>query len=122
MTSLSGKSGSCWLARAQPTDYPRLDSSIHAETVVIGAGIVGLTAALRLCEAGRQAIVLEGLRVGGQVTGRSTAKITTQHALIYRELSERLGPDKARSYAEANTAGAAQIRNWVRHHKIDCDL
>jgi glycine/D-amino acid oxidase-like deaminating enzyme/nitrite reductase/ring-hydroxylating ferredoxin subunit len=122
MTSLSGKPGSCWRARANPTDSPRLDSSLHAETVVIGAGIVGLTAALRLCEAGRQVIVLEGLRIGEQVTGRSTAKITTQHALIYRELSERLGSTKARFYAEANSAGAAQIRDWVRLHEIDCDL
>ena len=71
---LAGKSGSCWTAVAQPTNYPRLERSIHAETVVVGAGIVGLTAALRLCEAGRSVIVVEGLRIGGQVTGRSTAK------------------------------------------------
>src|SRR5688500_3484560 len=122
MSQLPGRSGSCWVASAKPTNYPSFEGSIHAETVVVGAGIVGLTAALRLCEAGRSVIVLEGLRVGGQVTGRSTAKITTQHALIYRELTERLGFDKARAYAEANEAGARQIKDWTQAYAIDCDL
>ena len=119
---LPGKNGSCWVAAARPTNYPSLAASIHAETVVVGAGIVGLTTALRLCEAGRSVIVLEGLRVGGQVTGRSTAKITTQHALIYRQLIDNLGLDLARAYAEANRTGVGQIKEWVRACGISCDF
>ncbi|TIW17251.1 MAG: FAD-binding oxidoreductase, partial [Mesorhizobium sp.] len=53
MAILSGKSGSCWVAAAPATNYPPLEGSIHAEAIVVGAGIVGLTTALRLCEAGR---------------------------------------------------------------------
>jgi glycine/D-amino acid oxidase-like deaminating enzyme len=49
---------------------------------VIGAGIVGLTAAYLLASAGLSVAVVEALRVGRQVTGRSTAKITSQHSLI----------------------------------------
>ena len=77
MHTLPGKLGSCWAANAAATGYPRLGESIQVETVVVGAGIVGLTIALRLCEEGRSVAVVEGLAVGGQVTGRSTAKITT---------------------------------------------
>lgn len=79
MAILSGSPGSCWVAAATATNYPPLEGSIHADAVVVGAGIVGLTKALGLCEANRSVIVVEGLRTGGQVTGRSTAKITTQH-------------------------------------------
>jgi glycine/D-amino acid oxidase-like deaminating enzyme/nitrite reductase/ring-hydroxylating ferredoxin subunit len=122
MIELPGKSGSCWTATARPTDYPALEGSIHAETVVVGTGIVGLTTALRLCEEGREVVVLEGLRVGGQVTGRSTAKITTQHALIYRHLIDALGIDLAQSYADANRAGAGQVREWALAFDIACDL
>lgn len=122
MPRLSGETGSCWVATAPPTEYPPLEESIHAETVVVGAGIVGLTAALRLCQAGRSVIVVDGLRVGGQVTGRSTAKITTQHALIYRHLIDSVGRELAQSYADANSAGAAQIKEWVDAHGIACDL
>lgn len=122
MADLPGRSGSCWVAAATPTDYPRFEGSLHADTVVVGAGIVGLTAALRLCEAGRSVIVLEGLRVGGQVTGRSTAKVTTQHSLIYHCLTESFGSERARTYADANRAGIRQIRDWIRDHGIACDL
>ncbi|WEX10556.1 FAD-dependent oxidoreductase [Chelativorans sp. AA-79] len=122
MSALSGKPGCCWTENAQAAEYPSLDGSIHAETVVVGAGIVGLTTALRLLEAGRSVIVVEGLRVGRQVTGRSTAKITTQHRLIYRDLIDAIGLDRARDYAEANSAGAGQIRSWVAEHGISCGL
>jgi glycine/D-amino acid oxidase-like deaminating enzyme/nitrite reductase/ring-hydroxylating ferredoxin subunit len=88
----------------------------------VGAGIVGLTTALRLCEAGRSVIVVEALRVGGQVTGRSTAKITTQHALIYRHLIDTRGRELAQSYADANKAGVACIKDWIREYGIACDL
>lgn len=118
----TGKVGSCWLAGAPPTSRPALAGSLHAETVIVGAGIVGLTVALHLAEAGHSVIVLEGLRVGGQVTGGSTAKITTQHALIYRHLIDHLGLERAQSYADANQAGARQIKQWVDDYQIACDL
>jgi glycine/D-amino acid oxidase-like deaminating enzyme/nitrite reductase/ring-hydroxylating ferredoxin subunit len=119
---LTGRIGSCWLAGSPSTSRPSLTGSLHAETVVIGAGIVGLTTALHLTEAGRSVIVLEGLRIGGQVTGRSTAKITTQHALIYRHLIDHLGLDRAQSYADANEAGARRINQWIHDYQITCDL
>lgn len=119
---LPGKPGSCWAAGPGSRVFPQFAGSIHTETVIVGGGIVGLTAALRLCESGRSVVVVEGLRIGGQVTGRSTAKITTQHALIYRHLIDTLGLEAARAYAEANSAGAKQIHDWVRQHAIECEL
>ncbi|PSJ60055.1 FAD-dependent oxidoreductase [Kumtagia ephedrae] len=122
MPALPGQLGSCWSSTAAATRYPRLEGSMHADTVVVGGGIVGLTTALRLCEQGRSVILLEALKIGGQVTGRSTAKITTQHALIYRYLMETLGREAAKTYAEANGAGASCIRNWIDGYGISCDF
>ena len=122
MANLPGRIGSCWVADAPVTHYSALDDSLQTETVIVGAGIVGLTAALRLCEMGRQVVVLEGLRVGGQVTGRSTAKITTQHALIYRHLIDKRGLRAAQDYADANRSGASLIGMWTSHYGIGCDL
>jgi hypothetical protein len=53
--------------------------------------------------------VVEALRVGRQVTGRSTAKITSQHSLIYGHLIETRGIDQAQCCAEANRSGAAWL-------------
>lgn len=113
---------SYWTLDVPAARYPELEGSLHAETVVVGAGIVGLTTALRLCEAGREVIVVEAMDVGRQVTGGSTAKVTAQHGLIYDHLIRTAGRDKAMLYAEANRAGMEQIAAWIHALRIACDF
>jgi glycine/D-amino acid oxidase-like deaminating enzyme/nitrite reductase/ring-hydroxylating ferredoxin subunit len=119
---LPGKPDCCWTATAPETSYPALTGSGGADVAVVGAGIVGLTTAYLLARAGLSVGVVEARRVGRQVTGRSTAKITSQHALIYRHLIDTLGIDQAQRYAEANRSGAQQICDWVGELGIACDL
>ena len=111
---------SCWTATAPKTAYPKLAGSHAAEVVVVGAGIVGITAAYLLSEAGLSVALLEARRIGRQVTGRSTAKITTQHSLIYRHLIETFDLETAQRYADANRLGMNQIRQWVEQLGIAC--
>jgi glycine/D-amino acid oxidase-like deaminating enzyme len=119
--TLPGKPESCWTATAPKTAYPKLAGSQEAEVVVVGAGIVGVTAAYLLREAGLSVALLEARRIGRQVTGRSTAKITTQHSLIYRHLVQTFDLETAQSYADANRLGMNQIGKWVEHLGIACD-
>jgi glycine/D-amino acid oxidase-like deaminating enzyme len=119
---LPGVADCCWAATASHESYPHLKKSTRTDVAIVGAGIVGLTAAYVLSRAGARVAVLEGLRVGGQVTGRSSAKITSQHSLIYRHLRDTFSIDIARLYAEANRAGVDQIRVWIRELAINCDL
>ena len=116
------KTDSAWTDKPPRTRFPSLQGKASADVAVIGAGIVGLTAALALAKAGVSVVVLEARQIGRQVTGRSTAKITTQHALIYKHLIDTYSIERAKLYAEANLAGASQIRDWVREYGIDCDL
>ena len=119
-TKLPGKPESCWTATAPKTAYPKLAGARTADVVVVGAGIVGVTAAYVLAEAGLSVTLLEARRIGRQVTGRSTAKITTQHSLIYRHLIETFDLETAQLYADANRLGVNQIRQWVEQLGIDC--
>ena len=89
---------------------------------MVGAGIVGLSAALLLLRGGHRVAVLEALQVGRQVTGRSTAKITSQHGLIYQTLEKSFGEEGAQAYGAANEAGLAQIVRFAEELGIECDL
>lgn len=119
---LPGRPESCWVASAPETRYRRYAHSNRADVAVIGGGIVGLTAAYLLTRAGYAVTVLEARRIGRQVTGRSTAKITAQHALIYTDLIESLGLERARLYGEANHSAVELVVALARDLDIACDL
>ena len=119
---LPGKPELCWTATAPKTAYPKLVGTHAAEVVIVGAGIVGITAAHLLSEAGLSVALLEARRIGRQVTGRSTAKITTKHSLIYRHLIETFDLETAQRYADANRLGMNQVRQWVEQLGISCDF
>src|ERR1044071_6947267 len=119
---LPGKRDCCWADAAEATSYPTLTHSEKTDVAIVGAGIVGLTAAYSLIQAGLSVTVLEARKIGRQVTGRSTAKVTAQHTLIYRSLIDKFGVGHAQLYADANRSGVEQIRSWVDTLSIDCDF
>ena len=112
----------CWIDTAPATRYPAVSRSFEGEVVVVGAGIVGLTAAWVLAKAGLDVTVLEAARVGRGVTARSTAKVTSQHGLALGRIAERHDEARARMYAEANAAGAAWVVETAGALGIECDL
>lgn len=113
---------SLWDASAPDTDFPALAGDVSVDVAIVGGGIVGLTAARLLKQAGRTVAVLEARRIGRQVTGKSTAKITSQHNLVYAKLIKKFGEAGARAYAEANEAAVAQVGSFVREDAIACEL
>jgi len=117
-----GTHRSIWLETSEGTDYNRLEGGVHADTVVIGGGIAGLTTAAHLDDAGQSVVVLERDRILTGVTGHTTAKLTSQHGLVYDHLLESVGEEKARQYAEANEAAIDTVESRIDDHGIDCDF
>jgi glycine/D-amino acid oxidase-like deaminating enzyme len=95
---------------------------VTVDVAIIGAGIAGLTTAHELKKAGKRVAVIEARQVGHQVTGRSNAKITSLHSLIYADLTDRLGEEKARLYGEVNQEAINYIARTVTDLRIDCAL
>lgn len=118
-----GRHVSPWVATAPPADLG--DTAFRpydADVVVVGAGVVGLTTALLLQQAGRDVVLVDSGAVGQGVTAHSTVKVTVAQGTVLQQLARRLGEHAARLYAEVNAAGLARVRSLVDEHGIDCDL
>lgn len=110
---------SLWIETSEPTSFPQLEDDIAADVVVVGGGIAGLTTAAELAEAGADVTVLEANRVGSGTTGRSTAKVTTQHGLCYDRFRSRFGEERAWQYARANEAALEAVSDRCERMDVD---
>lgn len=97
-----------------------LKEDIHTKVVVIGAGMAGILTAYLLEEQGMETIVLEAGHIASGQTQNTTAKITSQHNLIYSYLIEKFGEEKAKMYAQANQQAIEQYETIIEKEKIDC--
>jgi glycine/D-amino acid oxidase-like deaminating enzyme/nitrite reductase/ring-hydroxylating ferredoxin subunit len=111
-----------WDEAAPRHAFPELAGHYSVDVAIIGGGIVGVTAARRLKDMGLTAAVVEARRIGRQVTGRSTAKITSLHGLTYAALARKHGEAKARLYGKAQQAALGEILRLAALHRIDCDI
>ena len=68
----------------------------------IRGGLAGILTAHFLEQSGRQCVVLEADRIGSGQTGHTTAKVTSQHGLIYQKLMKCAGKKQAEQYAKIN--------------------
>ena len=115
-------SASYWLASTPCTSYPRLDEDMSVDVAIVGAGLVGITLAYLLKKEGRKVAVIEADRILQGTTGHTTAKITSQHSLIYEKLIRSMGKELAYQYAEANESSIRLIETIIDENKIDCDF
>ncbi|MFY0148077.1 FAD-dependent oxidoreductase [Bacillus cytotoxicus] len=111
---------SYWMDSTLLPTFPALSENIKTEVVIIGAGITGITTAYLLAKEGMKVVLLDSDRILNGTTGHTTAKITAQHDLIYDELINHFGIDKARLYYEANHQALQFIKETVKTHHIEC--
>lgn len=100
--------------------FPPLDRDIKTDVLIIGGGMAGLLCAHMLKQAGIDYALVEADRLCSGVTKNTTAKITSQHGLIYNKLIRRFGSESARLYYEANET--ALQKYWQLCRDISCDF
>lgn len=99
-----------------------LTGDIDAEVAVIGAGLAGVLTAYLLQKQGIQTVVLECKEAGSGMTKNTTAKITSQHSLIYRKLMMYKGEQRAWEYAMANQQAIEKFEEIISDLQTDCDF
>ncbi len=121
-TKLSSHPASLWQQQQTPDTFSSLNENISADVTIIGAGITGITAAYLLAKEGLNVVLLDAGKVTGGTTGFTTAKISSQHGLIYQDLIKQHGLEKAKIYYEANQEGLSFIQERIHDLQIDCDF
>ena len=97
-----------------------LTEEIRTEAAVIGGGISGILTAWFLQSRGVDTVVLEAETIGSGQTENTTAKITSQHNLIYDKLIKTVGTEQAWAYARASQQAIEDYETIIRQKKIDC--
>jgi len=118
----SERSLSVWESTNPQQEYPPLSGSDTADTVIVGAGIAGMSVAYHLAKAGQRVIVLDDNAVGGGETGQTTAHLTAAMDDYYQVLEKVHGKDGARIAHESHQGAIDAIERIVQAEGIDCDF
>ena len=96
------------------------NKDLKTNVAIIGAGITGILTAKSLIENGIECILLEAKSACSGVTQNTTAKITSQHNLIYNKLIKNVGYENAQKYLMANESAVKKFKEICQN--IDCDF
>lgn len=103
--------------------FNKLEKDISTDVCIVGAGIFGLTCGYYLTKQGYNVVLLEKEKdITSKTTGHTTAKITSQHNLIYKYLIDSLGESMAKKYLYANQDAIENIYQIINDENIDCDF
>ncbi|WP_395370701.1 NAD(P)/FAD-dependent oxidoreductase [Komagataeibacter diospyri] len=90
------------------------------ETVLIGAGFTGLSAALHLARAGAEVMVLEANEIGWGASGRNGGQVNPGLKTLPSEVERDLGPHGA-ALADAAWEAPDVVFNLIEKYGIKCD-
>ncbi len=93
---------SIWEDGVRLPQFPQLDTDLNTDILIIGGGLAGLLCAWNLTCSGADCVLIEENRIMHGVSGRTTAKLTSQHGLIYGALLKKYGLEQARLYWQIN--------------------
>ena len=113
---------SVWMEDREIRKRKPLSGDMEVPAVVLGAGLAGILTAYYLKQAGIRSVVLEADRIGSGQTKNTTAKITSQHNLIYSRLIRSFGYQMAEHYASANEAAIEAYERLIQEKEIDCNF
>ncbi len=111
---------SIWTQTAELPQFAPLDRDLRTDVLVIGGGIAGVLCAYKLAQTGVDYALVEADRIGSGITKDTTAKITSQHGLVYNKLIREFGIETARLYLQANQEALDQFCKLCR--ETGCDF
>lgn len=117
------RDGCWWDETISAPDWPVLDNDLSVDVAIIGGGFTGISAALRLAEAGVHVAVLESETPGFGASGRNGGFCCLGGARISEKtLARRFGEEGANTYWQAERDAVALVSDLLKRHGIDADV
>lgn len=111
---------SIWTKDITMPQFPQLKGDIRTQVLIIGGGMTGLLCAYFLKQAGVDYCLVEKNRICSGITQGTTAKITSQHGLIYSKLFRTMGQERASMYLNSAEQAVSKFRTMGQ--TLDCDM
>lgn len=105
----------CYYSRTLATSesYPRAEGRIKTDICIVGGGLAGLTAAMKLARSGRSVVLLEAQRVAWGASGRNGGFVSAGYATGLSAIERRVGPDQAGELYRLSMEGVEIIRRHI---------
>ena len=111
---------SVWSDSVKLPEFKTLHGDKKTDVLIIGGGICGILTGYLLKQSGIDCILVEANRIASGMTKNTTAKITSQHGLLYAKLQESYGKEYAKKYLYANQLALQEYERLSQI--IDCDF
>ncbi len=111
---------SIWQQFSQKYSFPPLKENIKTDVLIIGGGIAGILTAYFLHKENIPYVLAEKNSICSGSTQNTTAKITSQHGLIYYKFLQSEGTEKTQMYLKANERAIRKYKELCQ--TIDCDF
>lgn len=102
-------------------EAPALAADIETDTVVIGGGIAGVSAALNLAEAGHRVVLLEARTIGWGASGRNGGQVLPGLAAPLHRISQLIGRKQANKVWRMSVEAVEMLHARIAAHQIPCD-
>jgi glycine/D-amino acid oxidase-like deaminating enzyme/nitrite reductase/ring-hydroxylating ferredoxin subunit len=122
MNVSSEKSVSLWMDTPVLDAAPPLRANEHADVVVVGSGIAGMSVAYELASRGKDVVVVDRGPIGKGMTSRTTAHLSADCDDGFHEMIARRGAPLASAWYESQAASIDRIETHQRELAIACDF
>lgn len=109
---------SYWLDSVKNTlSFSPLDKDITTDVCIIGAGLFGLTCGYYLSQNGLKIAILDRNNIMEKVSGHTTAKITSQHNLIYKYLIDSVRNKASKTISRRKSGSTFEYKKYHSKRK-----
>lgn len=110
---------SLWQLTGPPIPSSEFPRAARFDTVVVGAGLTGVTTAMLLARAGQRVLVLEARTAGAVTTGNTTGKLSLLQGTVLSGIRDHAGELVMRAYVEANREGQAWLLRTLETRGVE---